>query len=162
MAESKGTVHKGTAAEYLVISELLRQGAEVYTPVVDVGTDAIVKKGDRYLRIQVKSTEAYNQAGYFNVPSLGNNGVDDDGLFIVCVDVSDAGVREKSTLVSDEYEEGMPGGVHYPRNLPNVWVLTAAEFRKYETSDHQLSMYEGSEAHGGEKRWRLLKDSFRA
>ncbi len=48
----------GKRAEFLVFSELIRRGADVYLPIIDIGIDAIVRQRDgTYLDIQVKSTE---------------------------------------------------------------------------------------------------------
>ena len=61
------TRHKGTGGELLVFSELLRRGAELYTPLVDIGVDAVVRgpKGT-YIELQVKATEEPEQDRYFN------------------------------------------------------------------------------------------------
>ena len=49
---------KGKRAEFLVFGELIKRGADLYLPVVDIGIDAILRRGDgAYLEIQVKSTE---------------------------------------------------------------------------------------------------------
>lgn len=62
------TQQKGKRAEFLVFGELVKRGADIYLPVIDVGIDAISRlKTGTYLEIQVKSTEAENMAGYFNV-----------------------------------------------------------------------------------------------
>ncbi len=63
----KTSQQKGKQAEFLVFGELIRRGADLYLPIVDIGIDAIIKKKDgTYLQIQVKSTEADEQAGCFN------------------------------------------------------------------------------------------------
>lgn len=62
------TQQKGKRAEFMVFGELITRGANVYLPVIDVGIDAILRvKSGIYREVQVKSTEAEEQAGYFNV-----------------------------------------------------------------------------------------------
>jgi hypothetical protein len=52
------TQQKGKRAEFLVFGELIRRGADLYLPVIDMGIDAIVRREDgTHLDIQVKSTE---------------------------------------------------------------------------------------------------------
>ncbi len=56
MEITKNSNKKGKAIEHYIISELLKNDFDVYTPVVDVGTDLIVKDKDGGLvEIQVKS-----------------------------------------------------------------------------------------------------------
>ncbi len=65
------TQQKGERAEFLVLGELIRRGADLYLPTVDTGIDAILRlKNGTCLEIQVKSTEAREQAGWFNVYDL--------------------------------------------------------------------------------------------
>ena len=75
----------GKVGELWVFGKLVDGGSKVYLPLVDEeGVDAIVRGNDQKLReIQVKSTRAPDQAGYFNAyvrPRCT--------LFIVCVDLS--------------------------------------------------------------------------
>ncbi len=52
------TQHTGKRAEFFVFGELVRRGADVYLPIIDIGIDAIVRRQDgTHLDIQVKSTE---------------------------------------------------------------------------------------------------------
>ena len=61
------TQHKGKQGELFVFSELLRRGAQLYTPVVDIGVDALVRGHDgKYKELQVKATQAADQDRYFN------------------------------------------------------------------------------------------------
>ena len=51
-------LRKGKSAELLVFSELVKRGADLYIPIIDMGIDAIVRREDgTHLDIQVKSTE---------------------------------------------------------------------------------------------------------
>ena len=45
MSENRSNLGKGKYAEHLVFAELVRRGAEVYTPIVDTGIDAVITKG---------------------------------------------------------------------------------------------------------------------
>jgi hypothetical protein len=52
------SLQKGKRAEFLVFAELIREGADVYLPIIDTGIDAIVRREDgTQLDIQVKSTK---------------------------------------------------------------------------------------------------------
>jgi len=75
---------KGKLGELWVFGKLLDAGANVYCPLVDEeGIDAIVRRTDRkLLEIQVKSTRAEEQAGYFNAYLEPR-----ENLFLVCVDL---------------------------------------------------------------------------
>jgi len=49
---------KGKLAEFLVFGKLIKEGVDLYLPVIDTGIDAIVRqKNGTHLDIQVKSTE---------------------------------------------------------------------------------------------------------
>ena len=102
------TQQKGKRAEFLVFGELIKRGADLYFPAVDIGIDAILRQKKKdgtycYLEIQVKSTEAKEQAGYFNI----NNLRPQPNLFIICVDMSG--------------------------KEPGIWILPSNEFDKYAT-----------------------------
>lgn len=45
----------GKYFEQLLIANLIKLKIEVYTPVLDVGIDLVLRKGDRHLDFQVKS-----------------------------------------------------------------------------------------------------------
>lgn len=65
------TQQKGKRAELFVFGELIRRDFDLYLPVIDVGIDAIIRLGTgTYRELQVKSTQAENQAGYFNIDDL--------------------------------------------------------------------------------------------
>ena len=77
--------HKGKRAELIVFGELLRKGAELYTPVVDIGVDALVRGQDgTYIELQVKATEAEEQDRYFNFAWEPRQ-----GRFFICVSLKD-------------------------------------------------------------------------
>jgi len=51
---------KGTSGEYYIISDLLRQGVECYSPVSDeVNTDLVVYHRGAFRRIQIKTIGVY-------------------------------------------------------------------------------------------------------
>ena len=128
---------KGKRAEFLVLGELLRRGADLYLPVVDTGIDAISRlKTGTYLEIQVKSTEAKNQAGYFNVSKLEPK----PNLFIVCVDMSERKVEQW--------------------NKPEVWILASTAFVKYAIKageGYRLPLPEKDMRHGNTTREKILE-----
>jgi hypothetical protein len=137
-------LEKGKYGEFLVFGELLKRGADLYLPVIDRGVDAIVRKRDRNricLEIQIKTTETYNQAGYFNVYDLDDHPT--DRFFIVCVDLNKQNVLKGETW-------------------PNIWIVSATEFRQFMTSGHLLPIYERSRKHNNEKRDKLLAKTFKA
>ncbi len=58
LAIERTSQQKGKLAEFLVFGKLIRGGADLYLPVIDIGIDAIVRRRDgTHLDIQVKSTE---------------------------------------------------------------------------------------------------------
>ncbi|MCK4388100.1 MAG: hypothetical protein KAW00_04935 [Dehalococcoidia bacterium] len=103
--------HKGKRAEYCVFAELIKRGLDLYLPVLDIGVDAIIRgeDGGAYVELQVKSTEAEPQAGYFNVHDLEPS----PNLFIICVDMSKA--------KSSEYGQ------------PEIWVLPSGVYKQHAT-----------------------------
>ena len=79
------TQHKGKRGELIVFGELLRRGAELYTPLVDIGVDAVVRgQNGKYVELQVKATEAPNQDRYFNF-----NWDPQQDRFFICVSLKD-------------------------------------------------------------------------
>ena len=133
-------LQKGKSAELLVFSELVKGGADLYLPVIDIGIDAIIRKDGKYLEIQVKSTEEDEQAGYFNVDDINEHS--EKTFYIICVDMNE----EKSIV------EGKP----------NIWILPAKDFKEYMVSGHRLPIYERSHKHNNEVRCELLKNRFYA
>ena len=132
---------KGKGAEFFVFGELIRRGADLYLPTIDTGIDAIIKKKDgTYLQIQVKSTEEEEQAGYFNVYDIEQ--YPEDKFFIICVDMNE----EKAKI----------------KGKPNIWVLSAKDFKKYMVSGCRLPIYERSRNHGNKTREELLQKNFEA
>ena len=93
--------HKGKLGELVVFSELLKRGASIYTPVVDIGVDAIVRgKQGAYIELQIKATEASDQDRYFNFEWEPG-----EDRFFVCVSLKD--------------------------DPPTVWVLPGLVFKEY-------------------------------
>ncbi len=138
---SIGDLRKGKSAEYFVFSELIKRGADLYLPVIDIGIDAILRKKDgTYIEIQVKSTEKEDQAGYFNVYNINEH--PEEKFFIICVDMNEDNLIEKGK--------------------PNIWVLPATDFKKYMVSGCRLPIYERSRKHNDEVRSELLKNHFYA
>lgn len=65
MTETKDGTHKAlknTSYESVVISWLMQDGWQVFTPILDNGhqTDILISDGPNYHRIQVKTVEASN------------------------------------------------------------------------------------------------------
>jgi len=93
--------HKGKRGELIVFGELLRRDAELYTPLVDMGVDAVVRgESGQFIGLQIKATEATDQDRYFNFfwePKPNR--------FFICVSLKD--------------------------NPPSVWVVPWDVFKKY-------------------------------
>ena len=133
-------LRKGKSAEFYVFSELLRGDADLYRPSVDIGIDAVVRKKDgTYLEIQVKSTEAEDQAGCFNADDL--DCYDEERYFIVCVDLS--------------------------RQPPETWILPSGVFKDYATKPweskegwkrYTLGIDSRDTKHGNELRRNILQE----
>ena len=141
MVMDETSQQKGKRAELLVFSELMKEGFDVYLPVVDKGVDAIIPtKNGTYLEIQITSTENEEQAGYFNVYDLDKH--PQDRFYIICVDMN-----EKKSKV---------------KGRPNIWILSAKDFKKYMVSGYRLPIYERSRKHGNEAREKLLQNNFEA
>ena len=135
------TSQKGKKAEFLVFAELIGRGADLYLPVIDTGIDAIIlKKDGTHLKIQMKATQADDQAGYFNVGDIDKR--PEDKFFIICVDMN-----EKKVDV---------GG------RPNIWILSARKFKEFMTSGNRLPIYDRSQKHDNKRRCELLQDNFEA
>jgi hypothetical protein len=142
-ANQKTSQQKGKQAEFLVFGELISLGFELYLPIIDVGIDALVRRKDgTFSEIQIKSTEAENQAGYFNVKLSELQQRPEDKFFIICVDFN----KEKSK------EKGKP----------NIWILPAKDFKEYMVSGCRLLIYERSRKHNNAVRCELLKNRFYA
>ena len=93
--------YKGKQGELLVFGELLKRGAQLYTPVVDIGVDAVVRGEDgAYIELQVKATEAPVQDRYFNFEWDPR-----PDRFFICVSLKD--------------------------NPPSVWVIPGCVFKDY-------------------------------
>ncbi len=134
-------LRKGKSAEYFVFSELIKRGADVYLPAVDIGIDAIVRRKDgTYLEIQVKSTQEEEQAGYFNVYDLDQH--PEKNFYIVCVDMNEDNAKVKGK--------------------PNTWILSTEEFKKYMVAGCRLPIYEHSQKYENKGRTELLQENFEA
>lgn len=133
---------KGKRGEFIVFGELIKKRFDLYLPVIDVGIDAIVRlKNGTYREIQVKTTQAEEQAGYFNVYDLKPR----NSLFIVCVDMSDE--KQKKW------------------GQPEVWVLPSEVFFEYATMAklrsgstlYHLPLPAKDKRHGNRRRDEILK-----
>jgi hypothetical protein len=135
----KTSSQKGKQAEFLVFGELIRRGADLYLPVIDIGIDAVIRKKDgTCFLIQVKSTEAPAQVGWFTFWVLerykGKN------LFTVCVEMS--------------------------KKPPEIWVLPSEVFMEYANvsnskkwgNGYTLGIDSKDRKHGNKLRRNLLKE----
>jgi len=130
---------KGKRGELCVFGKLLDAGVNVYLPLVDEGIDAIIRRSDRkLLEIQVKSTRAKDQAGYFNAYLEPRK-----DLFVVCVDLSSL----------DET----------PSQPPEVWIFPSEVFANREYSarskkgEYRLALASRSRRHGNKPRKEILR-----
>jgi len=127
----------GKRAEFLAFGELVKRGADIYLPVMDIGIDAVIRKKDStYLQIQVKSTKAPGMAGWFNVYDLDQ--YEGKGLFIICVDLS--------------------------KEPPEIWILPSEVFQEHAVvwdtkkgwKRYTLGMDSRDTKHGNERRRDIL------
>lgn len=131
---------KGKGAEFLVFGELIRRGVDLYIPIVDIGIDALVRRNNgTFSEIQIKSTEAEEQAGYFNVDDLDNH--PQDKFFIICVDMNEENYLEKGK--------------------PNIWVIPVKDYKNYMTASGRLPIYETRRG-DNKPRYILLQDYYYA
>ena len=124
-------LQKGKFGELWVFGKLLDKGVNVYQPLVDEeGVDAIIRKKDSsLLEIQIKSTRAEGQAGYFNVNE--NKLHPKDNLFVVCVDMSPLDAT--------------------PARQPDVWIFPSSTFVQYSTltsGEYRLALPDGKIKYG--------------
>ena len=137
----------GQLAELHVFSELLKQGVEVYKPLVFRGTDALVKLPDgQVLELEIKLAAANDgqHPRRFQKPDYRPS----PNLFILCVTVQDAQVEAVWTfpsMVFYAYSTGS-GGKRKMRNLD----LDSGE-KKY---DAPLREY----LRGFRNRWELITE----
>lgn len=82
MERNMETQIKGAIGEYNVIGELLKQGFDVYLPVVDRGIDCILRlPHGEYCEIQIKTRATMKTGKYiFEVRDFESR----DNFFIVC------------------------------------------------------------------------------
>jgi hypothetical protein len=136
-----GSQQKGKRGEFFVFGELIKRGFDLYLPVIDVGIDAVVRLKNRtYIEIQVKTTQAKEQAGYFNVYDLEPR----PNLFIICVNMSEE--KQKKW------------------GQPEVWILPSEEFSKYALkiplesyTRYHLPLPQKDTRHGNRRRDELLE-----
>lgn len=156
MSEAISTQDKGKQAELLVFAELVGRGVDVYTPIVDKGIDGVIRRKDgTYAEVQIKATQAENQAGYFNVPDFDDRC--SEHFYVVCVDLNEYDWKDGEP-VPDRNKSQDPAD----RLIQNAWILTSKEFKDYETAGHRLAMYEASKNHDNQKRYDLLREAYRA
>lgn len=137
------TQHKGKRGELFVFGELLRPGAELYTPLVDIGVDGVVRgQGGAYVELQVKATEATNQDRYFNF-----NWEPQPGRFFICVSLKDD-PPSVWVLPWDVFEA-------YALKSGDNWRLPLPEKRRGDSKprEDELEAYRAS-VHGDA--WRVL------
>ena len=135
VAKQSKTQEKGKGAELLVFSELIKRGADLFIPVIDKGIDAVIRKSNgTYLEIQIKSTQEDDQSGYFNVYDIENH--NEETFYIICVDMNEKKIVE---------------------GKPNIWVLSAKDFKEYMVSGYRLPIYECSRKHGNKLRQDMLE-----
>jgi hypothetical protein len=83
---------QGKIAELLVFEKLIEHGWEIFTPLVDTGIDAILRKrsGDKLelIELQIKSVISKEQSGCFRVDDVSDV-VSGEKFFIICVDLSE-------------------------------------------------------------------------
>ena len=93
--------HRGKQAELYVFRELIKRGAALYAPVVDIGVDAVALGANgNYVELQVKATEAPDQDRYFNFYWKPK-----PNRFFICVSLKD--------------------------DTPSVWAIPWDKFEKY-------------------------------
>ena len=99
---------QGKIAEFLAFEKLIEHGWEIFTPIVDTGIDAIIRKVIKgkvqLLEVQVKSVISKKQAGFFRVDDLDDL-VKGENFLIICADLSE-----------EEHK---------------FWILPAEIFKKY-------------------------------
>ena len=83
--KTKDNMKKGKAIEHYIISELLKNDFDVFVPVVDTGTDLIIKDREGGLvEIQVKSRDIQNDEDVFFIKDFKPN----FNFFIVCHNIN--------------------------------------------------------------------------
>ena len=98
----RDTASFGKRIEYSIIGEMLKEGLDVYTPMVDdMGIDAVVRKSDgTFLEVQIKARSKDVKFG-------------DSGLFIV----------NKHVNVRDNYFF-----IFYSQRMNIKWIMSSEEF----------------------------------
>ena len=98
----RDTASFGKRIEYSIIGEMLKEGLDVYTPMVDdMGIDAVVRKSDgTFIEVQIKARSKDVKFG-------------DSGLFIV----------NKHVNVRDNYFF-----IFYSQRMNIKWIMSSEEF----------------------------------
>lgn len=135
-----GSAETGKIGELYVFTEVLRRGATVFSPVVDIkGIDAVVRKKNRaFLAVQVKTHSTEYMAGWFDVSDLDQH--DPESFVVVGINM-----------------------LHYPPE--EVWVFPGTVFMEYATraatSDgsnvYRVDLDAKSRKHGNQLRRDLLQ-----
>jgi hypothetical protein len=83
--ETSNFMKKGKAIEHLIISELLKNDFDVFVPVIDTGTDLIIKdKEGGFVEIQVKSRDIQEDNDFFFIKDFKPS----FNFFIVCHNIN--------------------------------------------------------------------------
>lgn len=83
--KTTNNMKKGKAIEHLIISELLKNDFDVFVPVIDTGTDLIIKdRGGGLVEIQVKSRDIQDEEYVFFIKDFKPN----FNFFIVCHNIN--------------------------------------------------------------------------
>lgn len=100
----RDTASFGKRIEYSLIGEMLKEGLDVYTPMVDdMGIDAVIRRTDgTFLEVQIKARSDSTRFG-------------DAGLFVV----------NKHEIGRDNYYF-----VFYSTRLNTKWIMSSADFVK--------------------------------
>jgi len=84
--KTTNTSKKGKAIEHHIIYELLKDDFDVYTPIVDTGTDLIIKdKEGGFVEIQVKSRVLRGEDDYFPMKDFKW----EYNFFIICYNIKE-------------------------------------------------------------------------
>ena len=80
MAKRESSI-TGSIGEFIVMVEFLKQGFDVYLPIVDRGIDCIISHRGKYYEIQIKTRDTAKGGKYvFDVRNFAIR----DNFFIVC------------------------------------------------------------------------------
>lgn len=94
---NRDTSEIGKVGELDIMSEFIKEGFEVFVPLVDKGVDFVAKKGDQYFEIQVKTR---NDTPIFSVKAFKPR----KNFYIVCYYITNTR-RDIWIIPSDEYKK---------------------------------------------------------